>query len=323
MPLNLATINSSAPTHPAYAYVPTAHYHALPVDWRWERAKWLNNQALRCRKHDDEFVRLARKFIGKLSNDLTDADLETIAVKFPGIFWAWHWHDHDPKSPMRWAIEAYLCAGATCDQIAQRLGVSPEVILLYERLFFNVRDKLQYTSYMIAHAMRGAVERGLSDRPADLLWKLFGYLKGPLFLDYFIPGCDDFNHAKSREEVPDARASLMRGVLSTRALVAARTVSTVGNEQFLIEQYHKMVELEKLEGLSGPSILNNIQAVIQNIGFERYDPQAVAEGAASKYADKSFELRTAERLALAVGDDVNANQWQNVKFPAAGSASAK
>jgi len=60
------------------------------------------------------------------------------------------------------------------------------VISLYERIFFNVNEKLKNRDYIMTCVIGPSVHSGLSDRDFDLLWKLFGYLYGPVVLNAFV-----------------------------------------------------------------------------------------------------------------------------------------
>lgn len=87
------------------------------------------------------------------------------------------WHDSGALNQVRFFLEALLLTGASYSTIAQDLGgsaLNPDVIRLYERLYFNVRESdggMARSSYI---RMRAANPPNLplnATTPQDVVWK--------------------------------------------------------------------------------------------------------------------------------------------------------
>ena len=180
--------------------------------------------------------------------------------------------------------------------------LSPKTIAYYEKVFFNVKDKLEHPMYMVSHVFGQAVKKGVRDNQPDLLWKLFGYLLGPVFLESLIMGCDPQRHITESGEADEARRLAIRSSLGVKSLIAARTVPVYGNEQLLLEQYNRMIDIENQKGNAGaPAIVANIQSVVSQLGFSRTNKTTIAENGSDGY-DTAYELRAHEKVFAAIGE---------------------
>jgi hypothetical protein len=86
----------------------------------------------------------------------------------------------------RWEIEARLLAGQSDDEIAGRLGVEAEVVLAYEKIYFDVRDKLESTDWIRFNAIGPGLYQGFDPGDLELVWKVYAFHLGPLVLDDLI-----------------------------------------------------------------------------------------------------------------------------------------
>jgi len=177
-----------------------------PVDWRWRRANWL---AQRCgtekpSRRDDEHVRSARKFVVHRSSAGTEAQRDRLWRDNP---WLWHaveLHEYGADCPeLVLAIQARLLAGQSDEEIAKKQALQPPVVGLYARLFFDVRDRLEATDWIMRQAVaapRGERERralaaggAAVDEPAplrlyDRTVLMFSYFGGPEVANLFLAG---------------------------------------------------------------------------------------------------------------------------------------
>src|SRR5690606_3167185 len=103
----------------------------------------------------------------------------TIALEraYPFIHWAFEiWKlEYGP----RWYIESLVLAGDSAENIAEYLGQDIKTVTTYEKLFFDVRSKINSKGYIMSQIITKAVERGLFDREHDFLWKIIGITLGP------------------------------------------------------------------------------------------------------------------------------------------------
>src|SRR5262245_30161356 len=232
---------------------PTEYNQALPVNWRWERARWLRESGKYARRRkEDGWVIMAKPFQAELAKATVSAAVERISEKYPGMYWAWRWYDN-PQKQHRWTVEAYLCADEDPTLIAERVRANVETVLCYEKLFFNVRGKTRHWAYIMNEVIGPAVHHGLTDRQYDLLWKLFGLLKGAPLLDAIIRTEQDPGHMNSVQQTNMTMSMLLKSSLGTKALYSARTIPVAYNQQIILEAYNKMVEIEKNTDGSGQS----------------------------------------------------------------------
>jgi hypothetical protein len=171
----------------AVRLTPSKYNTAVPADWRWERARLLRENKMRASKRkEDPWVMMALRFQRELANADSRVAFERLEHKYPTIYWSWYWHS-DMNAHNRWTIEAYLCSGLAMVEIADRHNLPVDLINCYAHLFFDVVGKTRHIEYMLNSVLGRNIHHGLLDKDVDLLWKLYGLLKGPLLLAKTIP----------------------------------------------------------------------------------------------------------------------------------------
>jgi hypothetical protein len=158
-------------------------------DWRWKRATHCREKRKRLKPADSdsflvEALRFSNEYFARRESDTFD-ELD-IYEDYPLMHQAYTLYSKDGASDLRWEVEARLLSGQTDEEIAKLTSASPEVIDLYEKVFFNVRDRLDSSSYIIQVVMGRSIHQGVSDRDYDLIWKMYGYHGGPDILSAFI-----------------------------------------------------------------------------------------------------------------------------------------
>ena len=120
----------------------------------------------------------------------TRSGVEDLRRRFPGVYEAWRIYSTVKNDRLDQvaapALEAYLCSGADLDSIAERIGEHRDTIRVYAHLFFDVIGKQHQRMHMLNDVIGRSIHFGLTGREYDVLWKLFGFLKGPMFLDCFL-----------------------------------------------------------------------------------------------------------------------------------------
>lgn len=296
--------------------VPSSHNLMVSPTWRWERADWLitNNRHAR-KKREDPWVCLAVKFQRELQRCDDFASYERLRVKYPGLYAAWEFFRSTEVST-RWSFEAYLCADATIEHIAERSGEHKESIYCYSKLFFDVAGKTRHWLYMINRVLGPSVHAGLSDRQYDLLWKLYGLLRGPLFLDTIIRYDDQPVRMTAYSQSGTMKKALIKTNLANKALITSRTIRVDYNQEIILASYNKMVEIEEAGGGSEGAqtlIVNNITKTITNFGFEVADEAVM--GLQPHYLENGVELRSKDLVLRAFGDTDVDPRMQIGDFP--------
>jgi hypothetical protein len=294
-----------------------------PVNWRWEQARFMREKKLRIPKGtSDDYVVQALKFQNGLAKCSDEIDRWSLMEELPDFYTAHLIYlrgDDEDRHPMRYAIEARLLAGQPYYEIAELIGLSTEAIQTYERLFFNVVEKLRFTDYIMTCVIGPSVHAGLSDRDYDLLWKLFGYLYGPVVLDSFINTTSRRFRPESINEVDAVLADDTRSALQRKVAITARTfMLNPFSQSELLNIYARFLEVEK-ETNSGKAqdvILQNIQVMLNKLPWQA-GIETVAESATKQhYDDGAVELRTEELLTVSVGKElVYKPDVDGLKFP--------
>jgi hypothetical protein len=124
------------------------------VDWRWQRAALAadGTYPLSRRYDGDAWVARAARFLRDQGQCSTELDTAALECRHPAIYWAfdiWHAQRPDEGNPMRSEIEARLLADDQVENIARRVATEVEIIEAYERLFFNVRERLANRGYLM------------------------------------------------------------------------------------------------------------------------------------------------------------------------------
>jgi hypothetical protein len=252
-------------------------------------------------------------------------DMAQLEENHPVIFWAhdiWHTQKEDVGNPMRSEVEARLLADDAVENIARRIATSVEVIEAFERLFFNVRERLYNRGYLMHCVLGPAVHLGFQASEYDLLWKLFGLLGGPLAVDLMID--QSVGHARP-DRAGDLKyfvADIAQNDLRRVAMVALKTLRINSfNAVELINNFLKLVELERTggsgAGIAAEAMKQNVHAMLISLPFA-VGHQAIHVDSApmDRYDDLAADLRYEEVMAASAGQEVPAaGMLQLLAFP--------
>lgn len=136
--------------------------------WRWSRVLEMcqTYPPARALPSDDEFIRQAKQFwilyrvdhlnpVARLR--LANQHPDLLAAVELGVFADAPWDaTKDVACDM---IRAQILAAQSVKEIEMSTGLSPETIRWYERLFFDVRDRLEYPVWVMSHVLLPAADR--------------------------------------------------------------------------------------------------------------------------------------------------------------------
>lgn len=293
-----------------------------PPNWRWERALYLRNTGRTRTNSEDEWIRQAIRFQAAMERNTDPIDQMEVAEAYPDIYYASSLYRRqgaqEAKNPLRYAIEARILADQTDAEIAQAAGVDPSLIFWYEKLFFNVREKLLSHDYILTVAIGPAIYTGMNEREYDLLWKVFGYIYGPKVLEAFIKGTTKQFRPKDDEETEAAIVADIKHSLRRKAMVAARTFAINNFSQSeLLNVYSRFLEIEK-EGESGSAkdfFLTNVGNILARMPWQAAATN-MDQSPVGVYDKQGAELRTDELLNAATGiQPPDAAALAELKFP--------
>ena len=109
--------------------------------WRWDRAAWIWLRRRRKRHQEDDWTLRAIQFHMPKSSRRRRLD--------PAILEAWTIYTQNEA--LRWKLEANVLAGVEPARISQKLAITREVIEVFEKLFFDVRDSFGAGGWLRAH----------------------------------------------------------------------------------------------------------------------------------------------------------------------------
>ena len=152
--------------------------------WRYERALEASKPK-RFHTDEDPDVTEAVRML-RLLRSGTHADPNIgirVFYRFPDLYRAYEVFQAGVEGPAhaRSAIESRLLAGQGDNEIAAALSMQPSAVATYERVFFNVRDRLLNKDYIVGQVLMAAAENPAN--LADFTPKFFGYFGGPFVVE--------------------------------------------------------------------------------------------------------------------------------------------
>lgn len=263
------------------------------------------------RDYDDEIIKMYRDFLLKWNKGNADTRVRLFHNN-PGLFYAHNWRSH-PDQDWRALLEARILAREPDEFIAEEFSTIPETVQYYEKLFFNVRDRLHSRTYIVktvlgpsANQIAG-VEGLMTDVMRRTSYKLFGYYGGPLILDIIISGFEAGPFPQKPEKAREWLDAAIKTTIQQRASLAARCfVVNKWSVMQLLEIQQRFMQSAEDARLAGGGASGDYQASIEKF-FESI-PLAVGNRAAEGRSEQSvlFDKSNAEpnfieQMALSKG----------------------
>lgn len=304
--------------------------------WRWDRVVSLVDRPSvpgRCTRQDDEFIRRGKTFYLQLRGNRSRDRRRLLFREEPGLYYAIDFHRRqieDPESAL--LLQARILTAETDENIAKTIGLTPDTVCWYERMFFNVRDRLIYKDWIVRQVIMPALMRHPAMQSGkdqvvnpshlyDGTLKLFAYFGGPHAADIMISG---FQSGRKLME-PDKWQTWFDeqwAMTFRKRMASASPVFEVNryNITELFGVYTRLLEIEK-KAASGQTP-QNVQEQAANTLLAEL-PWAFGAEAAKRYADTEIgrqdqeaeELRDDELLTAARGEKVAVEKLGD-EFPA-------
>ena len=300
------------------AAIPSPHDPLTPVNWRWERARWLREKGRSSRRdQDDQFTLVARDYQVAERAAQSRAARERLVQRYPGVHWAWEIRQSGLQA-QRWALEAFLLARERPARIARLLKTSTEVVLWYEKLFFNVRPHLHNELYIVNAVFSESVHRGLTEREYDLLWKMVGFAMGPIALRHLILPMQPIWVGAEDQLKPSLEAQI-DAQIARKTLIGAHTLPVAYNQHILFEAYRRCREIDKALGQTAPGealIAQNIQAALAAMPLRVGSGGQRVAAENLPYEEAAAEIRAGEQIELSPTGTITGGQdFLTYNFP--------
>jgi len=184
--------SSSAPeqVQPTAVLTPANNPLRRP-SWRWDRITFLASKpGVKTRKpakFDDNIIVTGRNYLNQYNavtrntaqlGNPVDMDNAFTGVYTQYPYMAMAHKIYTDRTFARYAIEAMVLARQSPTDIAKELGCPVEVIETYEFVFYDVRDRLDSSMYIMDALLSPALKHGMGGTDFDFLWKNIAYTHG-------------------------------------------------------------------------------------------------------------------------------------------------
>lgn len=222
------------------------------VAWRYERAlSVLDNHGGRWdRVRDDQLTKDCVRYLSSRRELLQrDVDPESMHLilrgRYKTIHEAFRRWELPPTEWDKYVLEAYILSGASDVAVARQLVIKPEIVDVYERLFFRVRDRLSLTSYIAGKVIGKVFQNGLAAYNPELLLKYFGYFLGETAVRIFMAAFDTAKRFSSDAELFSYFDIHARRAWKIQAVTTSTMIQpTKFDVRTVWEGYLKLVELD-------------------------------------------------------------------------------
>lgn len=200
-----------------------------PLDWRAVRARELLRYSPAPRDYDDALVRGYSSYLRDLKAASDDASRQEQAGRLrPHIALA-HKLRYDTNCHPRHMLEGSLLTRESLATIATKRGLDEHTVDAYEKLFFQVRDRLD-AQFWVAQVINSAAARcsspstdRLRDEEQAYIYHCAGYYGGPLVLESVISAVGPGGALAAAGEAANWQGGTLAAQIRTWALALVAT----------------------------------------------------------------------------------------------------
>ena len=122
-----------------------------PPDWRWQLAKSLRVEGRPPgRTRDDAYVWSAYRYQVARGSCRVNRELQTQRDRYPAHTDAYEVQfENWGAGGRKYELEARLLTGVGVEETSRRMRIAVETVIWYERLFFNLLDRLDDQSWVV------------------------------------------------------------------------------------------------------------------------------------------------------------------------------
>lgn len=288
-----------------------------PPAWRQERVlELLDHMPEPKRPHrrrDDKYVREYYRFLRKFTAQEGPEGQATLFEKNPALYLAHALHFHTDRE-WRAIAQGLLLSGDPLEDCADHLDTLPEALDWYEKIFFNVRDRLHAQMWVSKTILGSAAYRAsnrngnVTENQQELLFKMFGYFGGATILSIVVAGHRRGNLPRRKEEMIPWFDETFSTLIRSRATQAAQVFEVNKfNVMELLGLNVSIISGERAATQGGPEtdVEQNVRAFMERIPWvvARKGAKDLQENTLEHhYATSAVEPRADEQLALALGE---------------------
>jgi hypothetical protein len=300
-------------------------------DWRFNRVLSMCDRVPtpgRCTPHDDEYVRRARSYLlrhrafdeyRRLELEAEDEDLHAAFEIFR--------RKADGDHGQAFILEARILSADPPEKIAEHYSFGPRTIDYYEKLFFNVADRLAMRDWVTSQILIPALKRdkGTSNAPATVgTWqpqdhtvidsqldgslKFFAYFAGPFVLERMVTGFEYSSRAQSPDEASNGwdEKHYTRGMKRRAAQATNHFEINKFNVMDVFMVVNQIITVEKAADAAEGAKTNyetHVKSLLDGLPWTvaSRDAENVPRRVAA-YDDSTSELRDDELLMVSAGD---------------------
>ena len=239
-------------------------------DWRWLRAQdLLDSRRTPAPEVDDAQVTQAYRFLIRLQQaeePITrnkEAKLRKLVEEFGPLYYAFD--AYSKANFIRWAVEAMIVARMPAEDIAAQVPCEVAVVKAYEDVFFDVRDRLDSSLYVLNDLLSPGLTKGASPKNFDFYWKSLGYFYGADMLkEYWAVGGLT---RKTQSHMDELISSMVRKNAAEASFT--RSISSYSAPE-IMQEYLELMKIEHVKSTAvAPTtpIVDDAATMVQAIQF--------------------------------------------------------
>jgi hypothetical protein len=289
----------------------------------------------RCNIHDDEWVQGFRKFFARYRKADTSGNRKTLRAletSNPGLYYAHQIHIRAFEHPEEaFMLRCRILSGQTDETIAADRHTLPETIQWYEKIYFNVRDRINAQDWIVREVLYPVIveaetngklntdqdtyvpaRRELVEPLFDprIMW--FSYFFGAIAVDFAMTGFFRNARPKSQEDIGNALESFVRNALGRVSAMGVHAVPinkyNVTEILAVFGQFLSIAKADSDEEQKQSMLEKSVNAMLTDMPWAVGDRGAllVANTAVEQFDNSPVELRSDQLLQLSAGEDIPA-----------------
>lgn len=220
----------------------------------------------------------------------------------------------DTKADLKAILEARLLSGEGSETIATKTGFSAEVVECYELVYFDIRDRLDFSDFIHGQVL-GCDSGSTGSSARGCLLKRIGYCAGPEALDLVLKT----RPPTSSQDIDPVQAlnRYIESVLLEKTFASADHADPSSEQSIrtMLQNFARQQDARAKHGILSPgqeSYQRNVEALLKGLPFglaSRDMPEEL-----QSWADIPAELRADEMWRVMAGETLeNEKELRNVK----------